>query len=280
MNPSAESPNSVSPEIVTHYESSHEAERLLGGAGQLELARTRMILQRYLPPPPAVIMDVGGGAGIYACWLAGLGYEVHLIDAVPLHVEQARQASQAQPDHPLASIEVGDARKLDWAEARADVVLLLGPLYHLTERGDRVSALREAQRVAREGGLVFAAGISRFASTLDGLFRGFMDDPEFVQIARQDLIDGQHRNPNNHPHYFTTAYFHHPEELRDEVEEAGLKCEKVLAIEGIGWRLQNFEDHWQDPGRRERLLEAIQWCEEEPSLLGASGHLMAVARKA
>ena len=115
MTDSSERSSSVSPEIVTHYESSNEAERLLNSFGQLELARTQAIIQRYLPPPPAVIMDVGGGAGIHSCWLAKMGYEVHLVDAVPLHVEQARQASQAQADHPLASIEVGDARKLDRA---------------------------------------------------------------------------------------------------------------------------------------------------------------------
>jgi ubiquinone/menaquinone biosynthesis C-methylase UbiE len=264
---------------VTHYESSNEAQRLLNGFGQLELARTQAIIRRYLPPPPAVIMDVGGGAGIHSCWLAKMGYEVHLVDAVPLHVEQARQASQAQADHPLASIEVGDARKLDRAEASVDVVLLLGPLYHLTERSDRVLALREAYRVLRRGGLVFAVVISRFASTLDGLFRGFMDDPEFVRIAKQDLIDGQHRNPDNHPAYFTTAYFHHPEELKVEVEEAGLRCEKVLAIQSVGRLLQNFEAHWEDQGRRERLLDIIQSLEEEPSLLGVSAHIMAVARK-
>jgi ubiquinone/menaquinone biosynthesis C-methylase UbiE len=278
MTDSTKQPGSVSPEIVAHYESMQEAERLLGGTGQLELARTQAIIQRYLPPPPAVILDVGGGAGIYACWLAKMGYEVHLVDAVPLHVKQAREASQKQPGHPLTSIEVGDARNLDWADASADVVLLLGPLYHLTERSDRVLALREAQRVLRNGGVVFAAGISRFASTLYGLLRGFMDDPEFVQIARQDLIDGQHRNPHDRPHYFTTAYFHHPNDLKAEVEEAQLKCEKVLAIEGVAGILQNFEEHWQNPKRQERLLEITQSLEEEPSLLGVSSHIMAVAR--
>src|SRR5436309_942768 len=82
-------------------------------------------------------------------WLAARGYAVHLVDAVPLHVEQARQAGQAQPDHPLAGLAVGDARRLDWADAAVDAVLLLGPLYHLTAREDRVQALRESRRVLR-----------------------------------------------------------------------------------------------------------------------------------
>lgn len=271
--------NLLSDEALTHYASGQEQERLSRGTGSLELARTQELLSRYLPPPPAVIFDVGGGSGIYSYWLAQQGYEVHLIDAVPLHIEQAQRFSQAQPNYPLASLAVGDARQLNRADDSVDAVLLLGPLYHLTERTQRLAALREAYRILKTGGLVFAVGISRFASTLDGLLQGYLDDPEFVAIVQQDLADGQHRNPNNHPAYFTTAFFHHPEELKAEVEEAGLHYERTLAIEGPGWLLQNFSEHWNELGRRERLLEAVRWLESEPSTLGMSAHFMTVAYK-
>lgn len=272
--------NLLPEEVLIHYEDGQEAQRLLKSVGQLELFRTQELLSRYLPPPPAAIFDIGGGSGIYAFWLAQQGYEVHLIDAVPLHIEQARRSSESQRDHPLASMAVGDARQLNREDASVDVALLLGPLYHLTERIDRVGALREAHRILRDGGIVFAAGISRFASTLDGLFRGYLDDPEFVRIVQRDLAEGQHRNPSNYPAYFTTAFFHHPEELKTEIEEAGLQCEGILAIEGPGWLLQNFEEHWGELARRELLLEAIRWLEAEPSTLGMSAHIMAIARKA
>src|ERR1044072_6645021 len=100
----------LSREIATHYGSGYEAERLFRGAGQLERARTEELVKRYLPQPPAVIFDVGGGAGVYALWLARDGYEVHLVGAMPLHCEPARRASLEQPGHQLASISVGDAR--------------------------------------------------------------------------------------------------------------------------------------------------------------------------
>ncbi|MDZ8053844.1 MAG: class I SAM-dependent methyltransferase [Aulosira sp. ZfuVER01] len=266
-------------EVLAHYERGLEAERLSKRTNPIELVRTQELLSRYLPPPPAVIFDVGGGSGIYACWLAQQGYKVHLIDAVPLHVEQARSASQAQPDYPLVSAEVGDARQLNQANNSVDAVLLFGPLYHLIERSDRLVVLREADRVLKSGGLVFAVACSRFASLLDGLFRGWLDDPEFVEIAHRDLLEGQHRNPNNHPAYFTTAFFHHPDELKAEVEEAGLSCHKLLAIEGPGKLLQNFEEHWSEPSRRQRLLQAIRWLEAEPSTLGVSAHIMAIGKK-
>lgn len=271
--------NLLSNEALSHYERGEEDRRLSQSVGQLELARTQELLTRFLPTPPAVIFDVGGGSGVYAFWLTQQGYEVHLIDVVPLHIQQARNTSQAQPNYPLASMEVGDARQLDRADNSVDVVLLFGPLYHLIERGERLAALREAYRILKSGGLVFTVGISRFASTLDGLYQGYLKDPEFVDIVRRDLAEGQHRNPNNHPAYFTTAFLHHPEELKAEVEEAGFYCEKMLAIEGPGWLLQNFEEHWNEPSRRARLLEAIGWLETEPSLLGMSAHIMAIAKK-
>lgn len=273
-------PDGPGTEITAHYTEGREATRLLQGPGQLEFVRTQELVRRHLPPPPATILDVGGAAGIYACWLAAEGYEVHLVDLVPLHVEQARQASAAQPATPLASTSVGDARRLDQPSDSVDAVLLLGPLYHLTERADRLMALQEARRVLRAGGLVFAVGISRFASLLDGLHRGFLVDPSFVSLVERDLREGQHRNPTNRRGYFTTAYLHHPDELQAEVREAGLTVEEVAAIEGPADLVDDFVRWWSDPPRRKRLLWAIRAVEHEPSLLGVSPHLMVVSRKA
>src|SRR5690349_7412052 len=152
--------------FVRHYESGVERRRL---DDSLELVRTLVLLEAALPPAPARILDVGGGPGVYASHFAAAGYEVKLVDVHPLHVDQARA---------LGGFEavLGDARRLDEPDESADAVLLLGPLYHLTERSDRVCALQEARRVVRPGGLVAAAAVSRFASLLDGTRRGFLAD--------------------------------------------------------------------------------------------------------
>jgi ubiquinone/menaquinone biosynthesis C-methylase UbiE len=253
---------------------------LRGGAGRLEYLRTRDLLARHLPPAPATVLDIGGGAGVYALPLAREGYSVHLIDPVQLHVEQAREASAFQQDvAPLSSAEVGDARRLRWDDNSVDAVLLLGPLYHLTSRDDRLQALREAYRVVRSGGVVAAAAISRFASTYDGLLRGFLEDPGFEEIIERDVREGQHRNPSGRPEWFTTAYFHLPEELRDEATEVGFKVEALVGIEGPGWVLPHLDSWLEDPPRRSRLLDAIRRIETEPSLLGASAHILVVGHR-
>jgi SAM-dependent methyltransferase len=267
-------------EIIAYYQKGQEAQRLLQGSSRLELARTQEILLRHLPAPPGVIADVGGGPGVYAAWLAGLGYTVHLVDATPLHVEQARQASSRHPAHPLASCAIGDARWLHFPGEIADGVLLLGPLYHLTRQADRLATLREAGRVLKPGGVLVAAAISRFASLLDGLVGDYLfADPDYLAIVSQDLQDGQHRNISPDQDYFTTAYFHRPEELATEIKAAGMSVAAVLAVEGVGWLLGNFAAWWENPARRADLLSALRWLEAEPALLGASAHWLAIAHK-
>lgn len=265
--------------IVGFYRDAEEASRLASGWFQLEHARTQELLLRYLPPAPATIIDAGGGAGIYACWLAKLGYQVHLIDVVAKHIEQARIASANQPDHPLASAEVGDARRLPHADSTADAILLLGPLYHLVEKQDRLACLREAFRVLRPGGILCGAAISHFASLLDSLSHGFFDDPGFVPILEGDLDHGQHRNSTGNPLYFTDAFFHRPGELSREFLAAGFQVLEVLPIEGPGWLARDFDRLWNDPNQRERLLAAVRKLEREPSVLGATSHILAIGRK-
>lgn len=265
--------------MVGYYSDADEDSRLRTGWFRLEYARTLELILRHLPPPPATIIDAGGGSGTYACWLADRGYQVHVIDVVPKHVEQARAASEKQEKHPLASAEVGDARRLAHGDGSADAVLLLGPLYHLVEKEDRTACLREAHRVLRPGGMVWGAGISHFASLLDSLTHGFFDDPMFAPIVERDLEESQHRNPTDNPLYFTDAYFHRPGEMSRELLAAGFQVLEIVAIEGPGWLARDFDRLWSDPIQRERLLNVVRKVEREPSILGVTSHIMAIGRK-
>jgi SAM-dependent methyltransferase len=263
-------------DIAEHYSQGVETDRLATG-GRLEAARTRELLRRFLPAAPADVLDIGGAEGVYALPLARDGYRVRLIDPVPRHVEAARADSTAQSAAPLVDAQVGDARDLSAiADSSVDAVLMLGPLYHLIEAGDRAIALAEAKRVLRHGGVLVAAAISRFASALDGLRTHAIHDPAFESIVKDDLRSGVHRNPYvaSKPEWFTLAYFHRPDELSSEVAAAGFVDVQVIAVEGpvtVG------DAELEDPTRRATVLRTIESIEDQPSMLGASPHLMAVA---
>ena len=269
------SPAGFDPNVAAFYAQAPEENRLASGDGLLELLRTRELIERHAPAPPAVVLDVGGAAGVYALWLADRGYTVHLVDASPRLVAAAGRRSNGR----LASCRVGDARQLECADRTVDVVLLLGPLYHLTDAGGRARALAEAKRVLKPGGWLFAAVISRWASALDGLARNLLRDQQFQSIMERDLAEGQHRNPTGRPDYFTTAYFHRPDEIIAEVEAAGFASPHVFGIEGPGWLLADVADRMSDEGRRHDLLKVARLLESEPALLGVSAHLLAVAQK-
>jgi ubiquinone/menaquinone biosynthesis C-methylase UbiE len=263
--------------IARFYSQAPEENRLRYGAGPLEEARTRDLIERHAPAPPGVVLDIGGGAGVYAFWLAERGYTVHLMDAAPRLIEEARRRDLQRGA--LASCTVGDARALDFAAQTADVVLLLGPLYHLTQAADRATALCEAQRVLRPGGWLFAAAISRWASILDGLTRDLLQDPRFAAIVRRDLENGQHRNPTDRLDYFTTAFFHRPEDATAEVATAGFADPRIFGIEGPGWLLPDVAERMGIPHRREELLRVARIVESEKAMLGISAHLLIVAQR-
>ena len=265
-------------DMLRYYEETPEEPRLFKSSGILEFARSKEIIMRYLAPPPLVALDVGGGPGAYSCWLARQGYEVHLIDPVPRHLSLARSTSQEQPEYPIASVKLGDARELEWPDGSCDAVLLMGPLYHLTAADQRRKALLEARRVLRPDGVVIGVGINQFSGLFDGLVNGWIDDPEFGRILERDLEEGQHRNPTSKD-YFTAAYFHRPEELEAEVSGAGFTVLDVVAVQGPGWLATGLEKRMADPGARDRLLALVRKLEREPSLIGVSQHFMVVGRK-
>src|SRR5438552_12946935 len=159
--------SSLDSAFYAHYGAGVEMDRLSHCTSSLAYYRPKQLVSRYLPRRRATILDIGGGPGRYSFWLAGKGHRVHLVDAMPLHVRQAR-AAQRRARLPLASISLGDARKLDFEDRTADTVLLFGPLYHLVERKERLEALSEAYRVLKHGGVVFAADICKFTSAIAG----------------------------------------------------------------------------------------------------------------
>ncbi len=258
--------------VRAYYNKNPESDRFDSPHGRLEFDRTKAILTRHLTRVPLDILDVGGGTGAYSFWLAGLRHRVTYVDLSDLHVRWVRERNETTAAK-ITSISEGTALDLSFPQGSFDVVLNMGPMYHLPA-GDRRKALEQSRRVLREGGLLVTAYISRFAALMDGYKKDLILDPVYVPLAIGDLKSGTHDSPNDDK-YFTLAYMHRPEEIRPELEAAGLRVLDVLAVEGLFWTYPHLGQYVKDQHQYARLLEYAELIEREPSVMGASAHLLA-----
>src|SRR5262245_36463254 len=264
----------VRADMREYYERGEELSRLDEPQGQLEFERTKEIVLRHLPPPPAVVADIGGGPGRYALWLADLGYRIIHRDLMPLHVQQLMNAMAGNPG---VESQVGDARELDLADQSADAVLLLGPLYHLERRADRLRALAESRRVVRDGGPVFAAAISRWAPRMDGILRLRLDKTVPGIEGELEALERTGRLPPFGPGSFC-GYTHRPGQLRAELVASGFRIVDLVCVEGPAHLLDDLAERLANDDGRRVVLETARALERVPELLGIGPHLVATLR--
>ena len=244
----------------------------------MEFYRSKEIIERYLKGK-LTVYDVGGGIGRYAEWLAGKGHDVTLIELAPVAVDYAKEHMTVP-----YKAETGDARSLELPDNSADMVLLMGPLYHLLTREDRMKTLSEANRVLKEGGILVAEGISKFSSatwalSVYGNGNEFIDDDIYMNMLKREMSTGEHIKPKEYPYIISDAYFHTIDGLRDEVTEAGFEVTESVAVEGCSWITPDIASKWEDEGRRSRLLEIIRSTEHEETMMGISPHFLVIASK-
>lgn len=266
-------------QIINYYSNGIEKNRFDLDYFALEGFRTKSIIKRYIHEKQNLkIADIGGGAGYYAHWLQEMGHQVTLIDLTPENIHIAKTLS-AEKKIKLHEYIVADATNLPIPAETFDMVLLMGPLYHLTEKNDRVKALKEATNILKPGGTLLCAVISRYASLIDGLSRNLIADDAFEPILHQGLDTGKHINDTGNPEYFTTAYFHRPSELKQEMIEAGLDFEKLVAVEGMGWTINNVKEKWADDTYRKRLSTILTRLESNQDIIACSPHIIGVGHK-
>ena len=260
--------------LLSYYELGEERGRLTHARGALEFERSKELVERFLPPCPAVVADIGGGPGRYSLWLAEKGYQVRHRDIVPLH------AAELEDQRGDLSIDaaVGDALCLDLPSGSVDAVLLLGPLYHLHDRAERIAALSEARRIVRVGGFIFAAAIFRWAARLDGILakRIYRAAPEALALV-EDIERTGVIAPLGRESF--VGYSHRPMQLRREVQAAGLSVVSLVCIEGAASLLADLEERRTSAEDWSVVLQAARATESVPELLGVGPHLLATCRR-
>lgn len=248
--------------IIENYDAYDEDSRLKSPYGILEERHTRELILKSLDrSSPGRILDIGGGTGPYAFWLASLGFEVHLSDLVPRHLEVAQQRNS---NGLVASIQREDARKLTYADNWADYILLNGPVYHLTSKSDRESVFQECFRVLKPKGKLLSFAISRTSGLLYALSSGAVFRDHYFDMVKTELATGIRENHDERNQTFLEAYFHTSQELRSELVSVGFLVEEVLGVLGQAWNVQDLEGCLKIQSKASRLMEVARLMESMP----------------
>lgn len=268
----------IKPEINDFYSKISDEDRFLKGLGPLEFERNKALIQRYIRSSKSIIVDVGGGSGMYSEWLSGLGHEVHLVDPVQKHIKKAKQKAARMKRK--FQCHLGEAKNLCFPENFADIVILHGPLYHLQSHYERSKSIKEAKRVCKNKGYIIGFAINYASYTLAGLLNGIIHHCEFFEMCKKHLSSGIHNPPEgNFQKFLPEAYFHKPPELIHEFEEAKLNDIELIAVEGMIWLDKNYYETRENSVRKKAIMNLLDMTEKDQSLVSLSPHMMIVGRK-
>ena len=275
--------------VLAGYNAGVERNRLRTGIGIIEFERTKEILLDKLSPPPAVIYDIGGAYGEYAWWLASLGYEVHLFDLSETNIRMSAELSDEYPGLSLKSAEVCDARAIARPDKSADAVLLMGPLYSITEYEERILTIIESRRVLKDNGVLFSAALTPYSVLVarlaayhrdDAKKRTELDDPTVIAMIERALDDGCYINPERRiASGLGSSHLHTAKALREELLCGGFETLSVHGVMGGAWLAPNIEKLLATPETRETLMKTVRMLDTHEEIIGLSGHLLAVSRK-
>lgn len=275
--------------VLAGYNAGIERNRLRAGIGLLEFERTKEILLEQLPKPPAVLYDIGGAYGEYSWWLASLGYEVQLFDLSETNIKMSGELAREYPNARLASAEVCDARAVLRPDQSADAILLMGPLYSITEYEERILAIRESFRLLKDDGILFSAAITPYAVLVpriakyhldDAKKRYELDDPAVLAIIERALADGCYNNPEQKiATGIGSSHLHTAKALREELSCGGFNTLSVHGVMGGAWLAPNLDELLEEKATRETLMQTIRMLDTHEEIIGLSGHLLAVSKK-
>lgn len=257
--------------LINFYNTYDEDHRLVSRHGSVEFLTTMRYIEKYLRPDGRVL-EIGAGTGRYSHALARKGYAVDAVELVPHHIEIFRKNTL-----PGEHVTVTEGNALDlsaFANDSYDITLLLGPLYHLYSEEDKRQALREAIRVTKPGGIVFAAYVISDGSLLDeGFMHGKIDVAAYI---RDGLLDAE-----------TFAAHSQPEDLFELVRKEDIDALMAafpvrrlhcIASDGLSLLMRETIDSMEPETFALYLKHHFAIC-ERPDVAGLSSHVLDVFQK-
>lgn len=266
--------------IRNYYKSFDEQNRLLSSnSGRLEFETTMEILKKYLPEKAAVL-DLGGGAGAYSFPLAAEGYEVYLADLSEDLIEKAKKFGKTQDACPVA-YDVRNATDLGaYRDEQFDVVIVLGPLYHLLEEAERKQCVSEIRRVLKPGGLVFAGFIPRLSGSI-GIVDRYFNHPGQVNENILQRVFETGRFSNLLDVGFQEGYYPSVDEIEELFSANGFGKKLIRSLRGFGYEKEDalYRLETENPEMFKTVMKLLNDTSEQKAIIEMCGHAIYVGCK-
>jgi len=281
--------------VKNYYRHFDEKNRLRNdNSGKLELLMTMRILEMNLPPVQVTettggadsdsvneisILDLGGGAGVYSFPLAKKGYKVTLADLSETLLAQANKQKEADNVQNLISCDQVNATDLScYKDQSFDVVLLFGPLYHLTEKAEREKCISEVSRVLKKGGKIFASFIPHLSGSI-ALVQRFCWSPDQVDINTLEECFESGKFKNLSDKGFQEGYYPVSEEIENLFSGNGFEKILLRSIRGFGYEKEDVIFKFKNKNVFSKILDLIDSTAEDKSIIEMCGHAMYVGIK-
>lgn len=270
--------------IKNYYKHFDEKNRLKNdNSGKLEFLMTMSILEKNLPVladgADVSVLDLGGGAGVYSFPLAKKGYKVTLADLSETLLAQAKKQKEEDKVQNLISCDQVNATDLsNYMEDSFDVVLLFGPLYHLTEKAEREKCVSEVWRVLKTGGKVFASFIPHLAGSI-ALVQRFCWSPDQVDINTLEECFNTGKFKNLSDKGFQEGYYPASEEIENLFDANGFEKKLLRSIRGFGYEKEDVIFKFKNKNVFSKILELIDSTAQEKSIIEMCGHAMYIGIK-
>lgn len=257
--------------LIDFYNNFDEDSRLALKHGSVEFLTTMRYIEKYISPGDCVL-EIGAGTGRYSHSLARQGYKVDAVELVKHNIEIFCENTQ-----PGESITITQGNAMDLSaipDDKYNITLLLGPLYHLYSIADKQQALREAIRVTKPGGVIFAAYVISDGCLLDeGFKRGNISVTDYIQ---KGLLDSLTFAANSQPKDLFELV--RKEDIVDLMSGFPVIRLHYVAADGCALLIREAVDAMDDSTFELYLKYHFATCERE-DLLGITSHAIDISRK-
>lgn len=257
--------------LIDFYNTYNEDSRLTLKHGSVEFLTTMHYIARYMKPGDRVL-EIGTGTGRYSHALARQGYSVDAVELVEHNITVFRQNTQ-----PNENITITQGNALDlsaFPDQKYDITILLGPLYHLYLTEDKKQALREAVRVTKQGGIIFAAYVISDGCLMDeGFHRGNINVSEYIE---KGLLDARTFAANSNPENVFELV--RKEDIDDLMSAFPVTRLHYAAADGCALFMREAIDKMDQDTFELFLKYHFATCERE-DLLGITSHAIDIFRK-